>query len=64
MTKKIHTRAKRDFDLTRGKNPYEFFHGVKKKGAKTFKTEEAANAYAKKQKLKDYTLVKAKKGNS
>ena len=45
---KVHTRIKRK--LSDGYLPN------RKKGAKTFKTEEAANAYAKEQGYKKYKL--------
>ena len=46
--KKIHTRIKRRLGLPTHQNWYNFFHPtlVKRKRLKTFKTEEAANAWA------------------
>ena len=63
MVKKIHTRRKRKQGLTSSFGHKAFFAKVfKKKGAKTFSTKEFAEEYAKAQKLKDYTIVPAKKG--
>ena len=50
--RKIHTREKRKFGLSRNKNWYYFFHPVKRRRPKTFKTEEAANTWASKHGLK------------
>ncbi len=64
MVKKIHTRTKRKFGLTSSFGHKNFFSGkVGKRGDKTFKTQEAAKAYAKEKGLKDteYLLVPAKR---
>jgi len=57
--KKTHTRAKRKARLSthRGKIPSL----NKKKGAKTFKTEERANEWAKDNKIEKFSLKKVKK---
>jgi hypothetical protein len=63
MVKKKHTRLKRRKDLTSSFQHRGFFSNKKrKKGAKTFRTKEQAEAYAKEQKLKDYEIISAKKG--
>ena len=63
--KKIHTRIKRRLGLSIHKNPYYFFHPtlVKRRRSKSFKTEEAANAWALNHGLKpeDYYLEKVKR---
>ena len=64
MTKKIHTRTKRKFNLTSSFGHKNFFSGIiKKKGAKTFPTEEKAKDYATKQGLKaeSFTIVPSKR---
>ena len=61
---KIHTRKKRRFGLSTHLNHYKFFHsGVKKNRPKTFKTEEAANEWALRNKLKpdEYYLKSVKR---
>jgi len=65
MSKKVHTRVKRRRGLTTSKRHYGYFHNLKTPNRpKTFKTEDAANARAKRDGLKDseYVLVKVKKG--
>ena len=65
MVKKIHTRAKRKFNLTSSFGHKNFFSGkTKKKGAKTFGTKESAEKYAKDQGLtkEKYILIPTKKG--
>lgn len=62
--KKIHTRVKRKFNLSRRLKHYAFFHPIQTKHRpKTFKTEQAANAWAEKKGLKkgQYTLKSVKK---
>ena len=57
--KKIHTRIKRKFGLSTGKNwYYTFFHKnlIEKKRPKTFKTEESAKKWAEAQGLKKFEL--------
>ena len=50
---KIHTRIKRRYGLSTTHGHYTYFHGIEKKHRpKTFKTEEAANAWAFKHGLK------------
>ncbi len=50
---KIHTRIKRRYGLSTTQRHYPYFHRIRKKHRpKTFKTEEAANAWALKQGLK------------
>lgn len=64
--KKIHTRAKRKWGLSTHLSQYRFFHPGpdKKNRPKTFKTEEAANAWALKNGLRteQYNLKKVKRG--
>ena len=62
--RKIHTRMKRRHKLSRYKNwYYEFFHPEKRIRPKTFKTEQAAHAWASNNDLKpeQYLLKPAKK---
>ena len=64
--KKIHTKIKRRLGLSTHKNwYYPYFHPnlVKRRRAKTFNTEEAANAWALKNGLKpeQYSLKNVKK---
>ncbi len=62
---KIHTRQKRSKRLTSSFGHKFIFSGlIKKRGIKTFKTEESAKTYATKKGLKDaeYNLVPTKKG--
>ncbi len=60
--KKIHTRAKRKFCLTTSLRHYFYFHPKinKVRGARTFKSEESANKWAKENGIADYTLKKIK----
>ena len=60
---KVHTRVKRKYALTSSFKHTNFFKGgeATKNGPKTFTTKESADAWAKKQGLKDYTLVPTKK---
>ena len=60
---KIHTRIKRRYGLSTSHGHHSYFHGIGKKNRpKTFKTEEAANAWALKQGLKpgQYHIKKVK----
>ena len=58
---KIHTRAKRRLGIsTHKRGIIPSLH--KKKGPKTFATEERANEYAKEQGIKQYELKSVKKG--
>ena len=62
---KIHTRLKRRAGLTRRAKHYSYFHpSAGKRRPKTFKTEDAAKAWALSMELKEgqYCLEKAKKG--
>lgn len=62
--KKIHTRTKRKCHLSTHINQYRFFHTkLKKNRPKTFKTEDAANAWALSRgiKLGQYYLKKVKR---
>lgn len=62
--KKIHTKVKRKYHLSTSVNQYRFFHpGLKKNRPKTFKTEEAANAWALSRGMKpgQYYLKKVKR---
>ncbi len=65
MGRKIHTRTKRKWGLSTGLSHYRFFHpGPNKKNRpKTFKTEEAAHAWASKHGLnpEQYCLKLVKK---
>ena len=59
---KIHTRAKKKFGLsTHGTYGKKLPNLHKKKGPKTFKTEEAANKYAEENGIKSFKLKKVKK---
>ncbi len=44
--RKIHTRVKRSYRLSTHINQYRFFHPINKHRPKTFKTEDAAHAWA------------------
>ena len=57
--KKVHTRAKRKAGVSSHKNKIPT--GKKKKGPKTFKTEAAANVWAKENKIEKFSLKKVKK---
>lgn len=61
--KKMHSHVKRRLDLTRSKR-HSLRFGGRKRRAKTFKTEAAANAWAKANSMKEgsYSLQSAKKG--
>ena len=61
--KKLHTRQKRKLDLTSSKTGKEL-NKKRKKRPKSFRTENAAHAWAEKHKLRKdkYTLIKVKKG--
>lgn len=62
--KKVHTRVKRHLGLSTHLDHYEFFHPkAKQHRPKTFKTEEAAKAWAKDQGLSQekYSLKKVKR---
>ena len=63
--RKIHTRLKRKHGLSTHKNWYSLFHNIhpKRIRPKTFKTEEAAHAWASNHNLKpdQYFLKPAKK---
>ncbi len=57
MARKVHTRTKRKFKMSSHTNYKVNVKGpTKKRRPKTFKTEEAANTWAKAQGLKDYKL--------
>ncbi len=60
---KTHTRIKRKYGLSTHLNQYAFFHNRKRYRPKTFKTEEAAHAWALNNGLKpeEYYLKKVKK---
>lgn len=60
---KIYTRTKRRYGLSTSQKHINFFKGGegKKKGPKTFKTKEAAEGWAKKQGIKKYEILPAKK---
>jgi hypothetical protein len=59
--KKIHTRMKRKFGLSSHQKHYYFFHPQEKPHRpQTYKTEESANAAAKKLGIKKYSLKKVK----
>lgn len=60
---KVHTKIKRKYGLSTHLNQYRFFHPVKKHRPKTFKTEEAAHAWASNNGLKaeQYALKKVKR---
>ena len=64
IMKKVHTKIKRKYGLGTHTNRYDFFHPKKKENRpKTFKTEEAAKAWAKDHGLKpeQYSLKKVKR---
>ena len=62
MVKKIHTRAKKKLGLgTHLPHRARLKNIIKKKGPKTFKTEESAKTYAAKEGIKDFELEKVKK---
>ena len=56
MARKIHTRLKRKLGVSAHRHLGSLKIKPKKKRPKTFKTEESANEYAKKQGIKSYTL--------
>ena len=58
---KVHTRAKRRMNLPTHKSARKSI-GVKKKRAKTFKTESDAQKYASENNIKSYDLKSVKKG--
>ena len=58
---KIHTRMKRRLGISTHKRG-TMSKPVKKKGAKTFPSEESANAYATNNDINDFKLIKVKKG--
>ena len=60
--KKVHTRKKRQYDISPHLNGAQFFTAVKRVRPKTFRTEEAAKTYAKENKLEEsaYSLKKVK----
>ena len=55
---KMHTRIKRKLNITSHHKGGKIRE--KKKRPKTFKTEQAAKAYAEKHKIKDYKLINLK----
>ena len=60
--KKVHTKAKRKFKLNTHTRHFLFFHPRgKKKGPKTFPTEERAKEWASEHGIQNYTLKKVKK---
>ena len=62
MVKKIHTRAKRKLGFgTHLPHRAKLKNIPRKKGPKTFKTEESAKKHAQENKIKDYELKKVKK---
>jgi hypothetical protein len=62
MVKKIHTRAKRKLGYGTHLPHRARIKGIpRKKGPKTFKTEESAKKYAEENKIKKYELKKVKK---
>lgn len=62
MVKKIHTRMKRKLGYGTHLPHRARIKGIpRKKGPKTFKTEEAAKKYAEENKIKKYELKKVKK---
>jgi hypothetical protein len=58
---KVHTRAKRKMNLPTHKGARKSI-GIKKKGAKTFKTESDAQKYSSENNIKSYDLKSVKKG--
>ncbi len=59
---KVHTRAKRKYGIAHSRSKIPT--GIKKKGAKTFKTEEAAKKYAETKKIQNYSLINLKSSES
>ena len=60
--KKIHTRAKKKLRLgTHTQHKARLFGWTKKKGPKTFKSEESANIYAKENNITKFELKSVKK---
>ena len=59
---KLHTRQKRYLNITSSKQSSKVLKKRKKKGPRTFKTEEAAKKYAADNGIKDFTLKKVKHG--
>ena len=58
---KIHTKIKRKYGLTTSFRQTKLGAGKKKPGARTFASEEAANKWAKENKIDSFTLKKVKK---
>jgi len=58
---KVHTRMKRRLGISTHKSG-NVSTAIKKKGAKTFPTEERAKEYAVEQGIVDFELKKVKKG--
>lgn len=59
---KVHTRTKRKYGIAHSSSKIP--SGKKKKGAKTFKSEELAKKYAETNKILKYTLVNMKSSES
>jgi len=59
---KVHTRTKRKYNIAHSRSKLP--SGKKKKGAKTFKSEEAAKKYAEVNKILKYSLVNMKSPES
>ncbi len=59
--RKLHTRAKRRLGVAAHIGKRNSISKPKKKGPKTFKTEAAANDWAKKNKISKYSLKKVKR---
>ena len=62
---KVHTKLKRKYGVTSSFRHNGFHKGTtvdKRKGDKTFKTEDTANAHAQKLGITEFTLEPAKKG--
>ncbi len=58
---KVHTRIKRRLGISSHKRG-TMNKPIKKKGAKTFPSEESANTYAANNDIKDFELKKVKRG--
>jgi hypothetical protein len=58
---KVHTRMKRRLGISTHKRGFTN-NPIKKKGAKTFPSEESANKYAADNSITDFKLKKVKKG--
>ena len=58
---KVHTKIKRKYGLTTSFRQKKLGAGEKKPRPRTFSTEEAANKWAKENKIDSFTLKKVKK---